>query len=139
MTYKDKNLTFKHLLEKDNVFTILERNFQKLAIECIRTCFLIIQKISIWKKSKFDIWVFMTSSGSGTMGYGLRRPKKVVWASNIVLGLCCEPIITFSHTLQFNSLIPTKCSKSVSLIDTYIDLECLKSRASKLLSGRHWS
>ena len=85
-------------------------------VELIWTCFLIIPKISIWKKSKFDIWVFRTSNGSGTIGYGRRRPKKVVWASNMVLGLFCEPIISFSHILQFKSLIRTNYSKSVLTI-----------------------
>ena len=80
------------------------------------TCFLIIPKVSIWKNSKFDIWIFRTSDGSGTMGYGLRRSKKVVGASNMVLGLCYEPIISFSHILQFKSLILTNRPKSVLTI-----------------------
>ena len=33
IVYKDENLTFQQLLEKDNSFTIHERNLQKLAIE----------------------------------------------------------------------------------------------------------
>ena len=33
VVYKQTNLTFEQLLEKDNSFTIHERNFQKLAIE----------------------------------------------------------------------------------------------------------
>ena len=98
----------------------------------IWTCFLIIPKISIWKKSKFDIWVFRTSNGSGTMGYGLRRPKKVVWASTMVLGLFCEPIISFSHILQFKSLILTNCSKAVL---TVISLVPSTLRTSLLLKG----
>ena len=33
VVYKEKNLTFKELLEKENLLTIHERNLQKLAIE----------------------------------------------------------------------------------------------------------
>ena len=33
LVYKDSRLTFEHLLEKDNSFTIHHRNIQKLAIE----------------------------------------------------------------------------------------------------------
>ena len=33
VVYKDKNLTFEDLLEKDQAFTIHERNLQKLAVE----------------------------------------------------------------------------------------------------------
>ena len=33
LIYKDKSLTFKQLIEKENSFTIHQRNLQKLAIE----------------------------------------------------------------------------------------------------------
>ena len=33
VVYKDKNLTFEELLQKDQAFTIHERNLQKLAVE----------------------------------------------------------------------------------------------------------
>ena len=47
------------------------------------------------------------------MGMVLGGQKKVVTASNMVLGPFCEPIISFSPILQFKCLIHTDCSKSV--------------------------
>ena len=55
LVYKDTNLTFEQLLEKDNAFTIHERNLQKLAVEMYKV------KNDLCPKTMKDIFVLKTA------------------------------------------------------------------------------
>ena len=71
--YKDDDLTFEQLLQKDNSFTIHERNLQKLAILMYQVkhkmCPKPVQEIFIqninapavrnWDEESLDIWCFL--------------------------------------------------------------------------------
>ena len=66
--YKEKNLTFEQLLEKDNAFTIHERNLQKLAIEMYKV------KNDLCPKTMKDLFVLKTS---GNDAFALPKAKTV--------------------------------------------------------------
>ena len=55
LVYKEKNLTFEQLLEKDNAFTIHERNLQKLATEMYKV------KNDLCPKTMKDLFVLKSS------------------------------------------------------------------------------
>ena len=55
LVYKEKNLTFEQLLEKDNAFTIHERNLQKLAIEMYKV------KNDLCPKTMKDLFVLKSA------------------------------------------------------------------------------
>ena len=54
LVYKEKNLTFEQLLEKDNAFTVHERNLQKLAVEMFKV------KNDLCPKTMKDIFALKT-------------------------------------------------------------------------------
>ena len=68
LVYKEKNLTFEQLLEKDNAFTIHERNLQKLAIEMYKV------KNDLCLKTMKDLFVRTTS---GNDDFTLPKAKTV--------------------------------------------------------------
>ena len=68
LVYKEKNLTFEQLLEKDNAFTIHERNLQKLAIEMYKV------KNDLCPKTMKDLFVLKTS---GNDDFTLPKAKTV--------------------------------------------------------------
>ena len=68
LVYKEKNLTFEQLLEKDNAFTIHERNLQKLAIEMYKV------KNDLCPKTMKELFVLKTS---GKDDFTLPKAKTV--------------------------------------------------------------
>ena len=68
LVYKEKNLTFEQLLEKDNAFTIHERNLQKLAIEMYKV------KNGLCPETMKDLFVLKTS---GNDDFALPKAKTV--------------------------------------------------------------
>ena len=70
LVYKEKNLTFEQLLEKDNAFTIHERNLQKLAIEMYKV------KNDLCPKTMKDLFVLKSL---GNDDFILPKAKTVNW------------------------------------------------------------
>ena len=81
LVYKDKNLTFEQLLEKDKAFTIHDRNLQKLAVEMYKVkndlCPKIMKDLFVLKTSGKDDFVLpkITTVNRGLETIRYRGPK----------------------------------------------------------------
>ena len=103
LVYKDENLTFEELLEKDNSFTVHNRNLQKLAVEMFKI------KNRLAPQPMQDLFKEKVNQ------YDLRNKK--AWEGNNI-----RTVIYGSETVTFMGpkiweLVPTEIKNSNNLIE----------------------